>query len=111
MLPEIYLKGLDKFWSWLAELPITIKTESDTQEPISKELEGWAVVFTGFRSKEMEEEIILNGGEIKSGISANSTHLVMKIKGSGTSKEQKALKLGQKILNIEEMRAILNKFK
>lgn len=108
---EIYLKGLDKFWSWLAELPITIKTESDTQEPISKELEGWAVVFTGFRSKEMEEEIILNGGEIKSGISANSTHLVMKIKGSGTSKEQKALKLGQKILNIEEMRAILNKFK
>lgn len=106
---EIYLNGLDKFWSWIAELPITLKMKDDKPKSISKELEGWAVVFTGFRSKEMEEKIILHGGEIKSGISKNSTHLIMKEKGSGTTKEKKALDLGQKVHTEQEMKIILQK--
>lgn len=106
---EIYLNGLDKFWAWIAELPITLKMKEDMDTQLSNALEGWAVVFTGFRNKEMEQKIILHGGEIKSGISSKSTHLVMKEKGSGTTKEQKALKLGQKIFDEAELKIILNK--
>lgn len=107
---EIYIKGLEDFWGWIAELPITLKMKEDKRtEPISSLLDGWAMVFTGFRNKELEEKIVLNGGEIKSGISGNSTHLVMKEKGSGTTKEQKALKLGQTIYDEAELIMILEK--
>ena len=39
--------------------------------------------------------------------SKNTTHLVMKAKGSGSSKETKAISLGVAILTVEELENLL----
>jgi NAD-dependent DNA ligase len=101
---EIYLKGLSKFKEWISELPITIKSKEETQmKSTGQKCNGWAVVFTGFRSEELSDKIVAEGGEMKSGVSKNATHLVMKEKGLGTSKERKAIELGLEIMDIQEL--------
>ena len=97
-----FVEGWDNFWSFIDGLPITIQTEV-VVEKSSNELEGTNFVFTGVRSKEAEEIIVKNGGKIGSSVSKNTTHLVMKAKGSGSSKENKALELGVKILTLDEL--------
>lgn len=105
---EIYLNGYDAFWEWVAELPITLKMKDDVVEVDGDKCHDWKVVFTGFRDKDLENKIVAQGGEIKSGISKNSTHLIMAKKGSGTSKEKKAVALGQVIMDKAELERYLN---
>ena len=50
-----------------------------------------------------EKIIIENGGKIAGSVSKNTTHLIMKNKGSGSSKEKKAIELGIEILNVAEL--------
>lgn len=63
---------------------------------------GKIFVFTGFRNKEWETIIENNGGIISNSINKNTSYLIMKNKGSGSSKEQKALSLNIPILDINE---------
>jgi NAD-dependent DNA ligase len=49
------------------------------------------------------------GGKIGSSVSGKTTHLVMKAKGSGSSKEKKALELGVEIMTVGELENFLNK--
>lgn len=41
-------------------------------------------------------------------ISKNTTHLVMKAVGSGSSKEKKAIELGVEIMTVEQLENMLN---
>ena len=101
---NVYINGLPKFNKFISNLPITIKKGGEEKmKKKSSKCEGMVVVFTGFRSAEMEKEIIINGGEIGSGVSKNTTHLIMKQKGSGTAKENKAIDLGITIWTGEEL--------
>ena len=68
---------------------------------------GKSFVFTGIRVPEYEKFIVENGGKIGSSISKNTTHLVMKSKGSGSNKEKKAIELGISILEIEDLEKII----
>ena len=68
---------------------------------------GKNFVFTGFRSPELEEKITSLGGKITSSVSKNTFALVMKKKGSGSSKEKKALDLGVNVYEKEELEQIL----
>ena len=104
---SIYLDNIDKWWKWVYDtsLLINIDWEDGTgsvDNNFSQTLEGKGVVFTGFRDADLEAEITARGGTIKSGITKNSHILIMKEKGSGTSKERKASELGQEILTIDE---------
>lgn len=47
-------------------------------------------------------------GKIGSGVSKNTTHLVMKAVGSGSSKEKKAIELGVKIMTVTELEKFLS---
>ena len=100
-----YLDGWDKFWEFVKDLPVTIKKEVELSN--SGELIGQQFVFTGVRRPDLEDIITSKGGKIGSGVSKNTTYLVMKSKGSGSSKEIKAQKLGVQIITVEELEEII----
>jgi NAD-dependent DNA ligase len=99
---QFYLDGIDKFNSFIKKLPITIKKES-MKTKTNGQLSGQVYVFTGVRRADLEQIIEQKGGAIGSGVSKNTTCLVMKEKGSGSSKEQKAVDLGIRILTVGEL--------
>jgi NAD-dependent DNA ligase len=99
---ESYLEGLDKFYEFISDLPVTIlKTEK--VEKLSDSMEGMVFVFTGVRDKSAEESILKMGGKIGSSVSKLTTHLVCKDPNSGSSKLEKAISLGVKVISIEEL--------
>lgn len=87
--------------------PIKVETtKSETESPMATRMfEGKSFVFTGTR--DLLEETLAAGGEIKSGISAKVDYLVQKDATSSSNKTLKAEALGIKIIGIETLRAIL----
>ena len=101
---KAYLEGFPKFWSWLNDLPVTI---AKYEKPAEGIYTGKAFVFTGFRSPEIEEKISSLGGKMTSSVSKKTFALVVKKKGSGSSKEKKAASLGLEIYEKEELEKLL----
>ena len=99
-----YLAVIDEFWLWCEKLPISIKSYEAPQEG---SLTGKTFVFSGYRSKEAQAEIEAKGGKIGSSVSKKSFALVLKAKGSGSSKEKKAVDLGIEVFNPEELSQFL----
>ena len=104
-----YLDGYDKFNDFIKDLPITIK-KTQLASVDNASLDGQSFVFTGVRLPECEKIIESYGGKIGSSVSKNTTYLVVKQKGSGSSKELKALGLGVKIFTVEELEGFLKSF-
>jgi DNA ligase (NAD+) len=77
---------------------------------VKKEKIDLRVVFTGFRNKELEEAIKEKGGEILSGVSKKTTHLLVADKDENTTKIKKAKELGIPILLEEEFLEIFKEF-
>jgi len=101
-----YMNGIYKFREFMMDLPgVTLKKEA---VKVSDNFKGMIVVFTGFRNKEWEEKIQSNGGMVGGSVSKVTTHLVMKVKGSGSSKETKATALGVKIMDKAEFETLMN---
>ena len=94
-----YRDGYDKFFEFIKDLPITIKKKIKVEGDLS----GQSFVFTGVRDKEAEQKIESKGGKISSSVSKNTTYLVMKSIGSGSSKEKKAMELGVKVITIDDL--------
>jgi DNA ligase (NAD+) len=101
-----YIESYDIFFDFIKDLPVTIVEKVEAAK-VGTDLEGKSFVFTGVRFPEYEKFIIENGGVIGSGVSKNTTHLVMKSKGSGSSKEKKAIDLGVEILEIKDLEDII----
>ncbi|MBK7958654.1 MAG: NAD-dependent DNA ligase LigA [Bacteroidetes bacterium] len=70
-------------------------------------LSGKTFVFTGFRNIDMEKKIEDLGGLIGNSLSKKTNYLVMKEKGSGSSKEKKALEYGTAILSEIDLNQML----
>jgi NAD-dependent DNA ligase len=103
---QAYIDGYDKFNNFIKDLPITIKKTKFVAS--SNELKGKTFVFTGVRSDEAEQKIQEMGGKIGSSVSKNTSYLVMKSKGSGSSKEVKAIDLGVTVLTLDELKKLIN---
>jgi NAD-dependent DNA ligase len=101
-----YIEGWDNFYQFVENLPITWK-RTEKVESVNNDLNGKVFVFTGVRRNDLNEVIESRGGKIGSSVSKTTTHLVMKEKGSGSSKEKKAIELGCEILTVEELENIL----
>jgi NAD-dependent DNA ligase len=103
---KTYVDNFDNFTEFIKGLPVTIEQK---QEVVLEgtDLESNTFVFTGVRRKDLEDVIERRGGKIGSSVSKNTTHLVMKEKGSGSSKETKAISLGVEILTVEELEDLL----
>jgi NAD-dependent DNA ligase len=102
---DVFVDNFDRFWAFVETIPVTIKTEDTV---VVGELTGQKIVFTGFRDAGMESEIVSHGGEIQSSLGKSTTILVVSAKGSGSSKEEKALKNGTKIMDKMEFKCYLD---
>lgn len=103
-----YVENYDLFFEFIKDLPITIDEKVEVAKT-GTDLDGKVFVFTGVRRKDLEAIIESRGGKIGGSVSGTTTHLVMKAKGSGSSKETKAISLGVEILTVEELETLLNK--
>ena len=102
-----YIESYDNFFNFIKDLPITITQKKEVVLE-SNDLDGKVFVFTGFRRKDLNEVIESRGGKIGSSVSKNTTHLIMKSVGSGSSKEKKAIELGVEIMTVEQLENMLN---
>lgn len=68
-------------------------------------LYGKQIVFTGFRNADLEKKIEELGGELGNSLSKKTSILIMKEKGSGSTKEKKAIDYGVDVMTIEEFEA------
>lgn len=64
-------------------------------------------VFSGYRDKAVEKQIIEQGGTIQSGIKSDTTYLVLKDTAKISDKVKKAQKMGTTILSIPQLLEIL----
>ena len=103
---QSYIDGYDNFFQFISDLPITIQEKVESVK-LSNDLDGSNFVFTGVRRQDLEVIIESRGGKIGSSVSKNTTHLVMKSVGSGSSKEKKAMDLGVKIMTVEQLDELL----
>ena len=103
---KTYVDNYDIFRTFVAQLPVTFAEKVEVVA-VGDDLVGKQFVFTGVRRKDLEEVIVSRGGVIGGSVSKNTTHLVMKAKGSGSSKETKAISLGVEILTVEELEDLL----
>jgi NAD-dependent DNA ligase len=104
---KVFVDNYDNFLTFVENLPITIAQKVETVK-VDTDLEGKSFVFTGLRRKDLEEKIESRGGKISGSVSKTTTYLVMKAKGSGSSKETKAVSLGVVILTVEELESLLS---
>jgi DNA ligase (NAD+) len=102
-----YIDSYDKFFEFIKDLPITIEQKVKAVA-VGTDLEGKSFVFTGVRRPDLESVIESRGGKIGSGVSKNTTHLVMKAIGSGSSKEKKAIELGVEVITVEQLEKMLS---
>ncbi len=103
---KTYIDSYDEFFDFIKDLPITISQKVEVVKTGS-DLDGKQFVFTGVRRPDLESVIESRGGKIGSGVSKNTTHLVMKSVGSGSSKEKKAIELGVEVITVEQLEKLL----
>jgi NAD-dependent DNA ligase len=101
-----YIDSYDEFFDFIKDLPVTISQKVEVVKT-GTDLEGKQFVFTGVRRKDLEEIIESRGGKIGGSVSKNTTHLVMKAVGSGSSKEKKAIELGVAVITVEHLEDLL----
>lgn len=103
---QSFLKGIKPFRRFLDDTKIPFRYIAAADRSGGK-LSGWSVCFSGVRDKQLEEEIIRQGGRVVSGVSKNTTHLVVKDTEGTSSKIEKARELGVPILTLESFAARL----
>ena len=101
-----FVDNYDIFRTFVEGLPVEIEQKVEVVLA-GTDLVGKTFVFTGVRRKDLEEVIVSRGGVIGGSVSKNTTYLVMKAKGSGSSKETKAISLGVVILTVEDLEDLL----
>jgi len=101
-----YINSYDEFFNFIKDLPVII-TEKVEVVPVGTDLDGKQFVFTGVRRKDLEDVIESRGGKISGSVSKNTTHLVMRMIGSGSSKEKKAIDLGVEVITVEQLEELL----
>ena len=63
------------------------------------------VVFTGFRSSELEDKVKQRGGIVSSSVTKNITYLVAKDPDDLKGKGEKAQQLGIPIISVEKFKS------
>ena len=105
---KLFIDNLYKFYEFYNSLNIHIKdnkNDNKNDKKISK-YKDKIYVFSGFRNKELEKNIIENDGEISSSVSKKTTALIVKDydkdKDSGTTKIKNAIKFNIPIILYDD---------
>ena len=103
---QSFLRGLTPFYNFVATNKLKIIPMEEPVKPTGNKYTGMKVCFTGIRDKELEAEIIMQGGEIVSGVSKKTTHLIVADLTSTSSKMVKAKALNIPIFTVESFKAL-----
>lgn len=103
---QSFLKGIVPFYDFVAENKLTILPPEEKVKPVGDKYAGMKVCFTGVRDKCLEDEIVSQGGEVVSGVSKKTTHLIVGDTNSTSSKMSKAKSLGIPILTVEGFKSL-----
>lgn len=95
-----FIRGIVDWWENNdINIPITYYGQEE------RSFEGqMTIVFTGFRDKNLEKQLTDKGHKIGSSVSKKTSCLIVKEKGSGSTKENKAEELGIPIYTLQEFR-------
>lgn len=104
---EEFAINLPRFVEWLEEHPM-IKIKDEIIKSVSSNLVGEKIVFTGFRSDELEKQIKEHGGTVVSAINKTTTILVAKNLSDLKTKGEKAKELGIKIMDLNQFKNVYN---
>lgn len=99
--------GYPEFQTFLTAVANRITIAPFVAKPTGK-FTGTSVVFTGFRSKDLEKAIEAKGGTIGSGVSSKTTYLVVADPSSTSGKAQKARDLGVQVIGVDQLKEMLN---
>lgn len=98
--------GFDPFMDFLAEVEHLI-TIAPYEAPKSGNFSGMSVVFTGFRSKELEKLVEEAGGKMSTSVSSKTNLLVADDPTSNSGKAATAREKNVKIISVEQLREML----
>lgn len=75
----------------------------EEKQVVNDSLKGIKVVFSGFRDKNLEEDVVARGGKVMTSVSRNTNILVVSSNSKNpTGKVKKAMDLGVKVLEKQE---------
>ena len=100
-----FVSNLPKFKEFFTSIKSFIKFKKVSKTTGNK-MQDQIVVFTGFRDDKLKEDIINNGGQVKTSVSSNTTLLVCKdeeTKNGNSSKIKDAKKKNIKIVTKDEL--------
>lgn len=103
---QSFFKGIAPFYEFVALNKLKILPMEEEPKPIGNKYTGMKICFTGVRDKELESEIVAQGGEVVSGVSKKTTHLIVADIDSSSSKTTKAKSLGIPIFTIETFKEL-----
>ncbi len=104
-----FIANIEEFKRFYDDLSTFIQVKEEDVQPITTDhpMSNKKVVFTGFRSSEMEDRIKMLGGEIQSAVSKKTDFVVASNPNDGSTKLKKARELNIPILTVSEMRKML----
>ena len=97
-----FLKGINPFYKFVAKNRLVILPMASAKKASNDKYSGFKVCFTGVRDASLEEKIVDGGGEICSGVSKKTTHLIVADQDSTSSKATKAKQLGIPVMTIDD---------
>jgi len=101
-----------KFFQELEKVPTInikhLKRPIITKKPSGDLFHNKKIVFTGFRSKELEEFIVNNGGVVTTAVSKNTDLLIHAPGEESSSKYMKANELGIEIMSVDKFKEKYN---
>lgn len=103
-----FFQGYNSFKHFIRENKLIIKEPEKINIDANGQFKDMSICFSGVRDQELERIIISGGGKIASGVSKNTTHLIVKTKDVSSSKMSKADSLGIPIIEIGNFNEYFN---
>lgn len=103
MTANIFASKRDSLLSFLIDTNLAETVEKSVVKETNGKLLGKRIVLSGFRDKDLEKQIEMEGGIITSAISKNTFCLITKDDGKETTKTKKAKEAGVRIVLKENV--------
>ena len=103
MTADIFASKRESLLSFLKDIKLDNLVTTPVTTPENGKLFGKSIALSGFRDKDLEKKIEMEGGVIVSVISKNTFCLVVKEDGKETTKTKKAKEIGIKIVLKENI--------
>lgn len=99
-----FLENLGRFHEFMEDVGLPCRSSKQDIEPTPDGflvLAGKNIVFTGFRSKELEQFIVKRGGKVSTSVSSSTSIVVAKIPEDSSIKAETAKELGIPIMSLK----------